>query len=85
MRWQVDEYDGRRLLGTYVVPGNLSPEELTRILRQLAARHLNPKEVIAANLRKKMRGKTDLLEVRNDNGVLQVGENPFLTARKVQD
>lgn len=32
-----------------------------------------------------MRGKTQLLEVTSDNVVLQVGENPFLTAWEVKD
>lgn len=85
MHWKVEEYDGHRLIGSHFVQGNLSTKELTRILRQLAARHLNPEEVISANLRRKMLGKTNLLEVRNENGVLQVGENPFLTARKVEE
>ncbi|MCC0069630.1 MAG: hypothetical protein H6897_06840 [Rhodobacteraceae bacterium] len=85
MRWKIEEYDGHRLLGSYLVPGNLGRTGLNRILCQLAARHLNPKEVIAANLRKGMRGKTNLLEVKDDNGGLQVGENPFLTARKVDE
>lgn len=85
MRWKIEEYDGHRLLGSYLVSGNLGRTGLNRILCQLAARHLNQKEVIAANLRKGMRGKTNLLEVKDDNGVLQVGENPFLTARKVDE
>lgn len=37
------------------------------------------------NLQGKMRGKTQLLEVTSDNVVLQVGENPFLTAWEVKD
>lgn len=85
MRWIIKEYDGHQLLGSYSAPGHLGRNELNRILCQLAARHLSPEEVIAANLRKGMRGRTNLLEVRDDNGVLQVGESPFLTARKVEE
>lgn len=85
MLWKIEEYDGLQLIGSHTVPGNLTPKELSQILRQLAARHLNTEEIINANLRVKMRGKTNLLEVKNDNGVLQVGENPFLTAQKVED
>jgi hypothetical protein len=85
MPWKIEEYDGLRLIGSHTVSGSLSSKEVSRILRQLAARHLNTEEIIHANLRVKMRGKTNLLEVKNDNGVLQVGENPFLTAQKVED
>jgi hypothetical protein len=84
MPWKVEEYDGLELIESHTVPGNLTPKEMSQILIQLAARHLTAEEIISANLRAKMRGKTTILEVNNCNGVLQVGENPFLTAQKVE-
>lgn len=84
MPWKIEEYDGLQLIGSHTVPGNLTPKEMSQILKQLAARNLNAEEIIGANLRAKMRGKTTILEINNCNGVLQVGENPFLTAQKVE-
>ena len=81
MSWEIKEYDGTNLLGSYSVPGNLSRGEIGRILCQLASRHLSPGEVINANLRKRMRGKTSLLEIRHSDRAMQIGVNPFLTAR----
>ena len=82
-KWKIEEYDGNTLFGTYWAPGNLSETEICNTLKQLAARHLEPSEIIRANLRQRSIGRTDLLQVRNSAGVLQVGENPFLVARKV--
>ena len=81
-KWKIEEYDGDKLLGTYWAPGNLTETEISNTLKQLAARHLEPSEIICANLRQRSIGRTDLLHVRNSAGVLQVGENPFWVARK---
>ena len=85
LRWRIEEYDGLDLIGSYSAPGNLSRREMFRILRQLASRHLQPTEIISSNLRNRMRGRTDLLEVHDNNGVFQVGQNPFVTARRIED
>lgn len=81
MDWQIEEYDGQVLTGTYSVPGNISQREVIRLMKQLAARHLSPREIILSNLRRGMRDRATLLEVRNDNGILQVGEGHHLVAR----
>lgn len=85
MHWEVKEYQGLELKETHTVPGNITKGEMSQILKQLAARHLKPAEIIAANLRVNNRGKTTILDVRDSNGVLEVGENPFLTAKKVEN
>lgn len=82
-KWKIEEYDSFQLKGTYWAPGNLSESEVAGIMKHLAARHLLPHESIGANLRRGSVGKTGLLEVRNSGGVLQIGQNPFLVARKV--
>ena len=84
MRWKIDEYEGSKLLGTYLAPGNLTASEVKRILCQMYARHLQPHEVISSNLRRGMRGKTEILEIFDNKGVISIGENPHLTARKVE-
>ena len=82
-KWKIEEYNSDQLRGTYWAPGNLSEAEVSSTLKQLAARHLQPDEIIGANLRKRSVGRTQLLHVRNSSGVLQIGQNPFLVARKV--
>jgi hypothetical protein len=82
-KWKIEEYFSNQLRGTYWAHGNLSEAEVSIIMRQLAARHLQPDEIICANLRRRSLGRAELLHVRNSTGVLQVGQNPFLVARKV--
>ena len=82
-KWKIEEYDSDELKGTYWAPGILSDAEVSSIMKQLVARHLQPDEIIGANLRQKSIGRTELLHVRNSSGVLQVGQNPFLVAKKV--
>lgn len=84
MTWKIEEYDGLKLNYSHTVPGNLTQKEISIILKQLAARHLNDEEIINANLRSNMQGKTTILEVDNKDGTLQVGGSPFLTAKKVR-
>ena len=84
MIWKVEKFDGETSVGEFSAPGALSKAEVSRLLKQLYAQHLSPTEIISANLRKNMLGKSGLLDVLSDNNVLQVGENPFLTARKVE-
>ena len=83
--WRIQEYDSLQLVGTYLVPATISRPEMCQILRLLAARHLQSSEIIHASLRRRMRGRNDLLEVRRDEGVLQIGENPFFVATIVED
>jgi len=82
-KWKIEEYDSDLLKGTYWAHGNLSEAEVSTTMKQLAARHLQPDEIIGANLRKRSVGRTELLAVRKSSGDLQVGLNPFLVARKV--
>ncbi|WP_131725440.1 hypothetical protein [Rhodobacter capsulatus] len=82
-KWKIEEYDSDELKGTYWAPGNLSETEVSSIMKQLAARHLQPDEIICANLRQRSSERTELLHVRNSSGVLQVGQSPFLVAKKI--
>lgn len=85
MRWKIEEYNSDELLGAYFLPGRIRPAAVAEVLRQLAARHLCPEEIVSAHLRKGTRGRSTLLDVKTSNGILQIGENPFLVARKVSE
>lgn len=82
--WKIEEYNGLELTGTYFVPANLHRTEIVRMIRQLASRFLKPDEIICAGLRRRMQGKANHLDIGDINGMLTVGENPFMTARKLE-
>jgi len=82
--WKIEIFDGLELKEAYSAPGNLTPKEIARIMKQIVSRHLTPHEIIRANLRKRMKDKTNLLEICDRDGILEVGENPHIVARKVE-
>lgn len=85
MKWKIEERDSGEVLGSWLLPGNLGFRAVSRVLRQLAARHLSPEEIVDSNLRKGSRGRRALLDVSDNNGILQIGENPYLVGRRVDE
>jgi hypothetical protein len=66
--WKITGYDGSRQIYNGEAPSILTEEEIVTMLQRLAARHLSHEEVIAASLRKNLRGYSGLLECIIDRG-----------------
>ena len=78
IKWQIKGYDSttETLSGEYVADDS----EVQRLLRELAASGLTPREIFEANT-----GTAGLLHVaRTDDGYM-CGSNPHFTAKKAAD
>jgi hypothetical protein len=83
--WTITGYDSTTPIYNGEAPSVLTEEEIATMLQRLAARHLSYGEVVAASLRKNLRGYAPLLECnidragKNGNSVT-VGSNPHYIA-----
>jgi hypothetical protein len=86
--WKITGYDGTNQIYNGEAPSVLTEEEIATILQRLAARHLSHGEVVAASLRKTLKGYSGLLEciidhVGEKGNTVMVGTNPhYIAARK---
>ena len=83
--WKITGYDSSTPIYEGEAPSILTEDEIATMLQRLAARHLSPGEVVAASLRKNLRGYAPLLECNIDragkkgNSVM-IGGNPHYIA-----
>jgi hypothetical protein len=84
--WRITGYDGATEIYSGEAPSILTEEEIATMLQRLAARHLSHEEVVAASLRKNLRGYPGLLECIIDragekgNSVMLGNTNPHYIA-----
>jgi hypothetical protein len=85
--WEIIGYDGLRRIWSCSVPLGLSESEVMTILQRLASHDLTRDEIVSASLRKRMKGRSGLLDVRKDgpHPEFLVGENPHYAARVVRN
>lgn len=67
------------------MPGNISESEMEAVLQRLVGQHLDGDEIIAASLRSNHRGYSPLLERIGSGSPIHFGQDPFYTARLVED
>lgn len=83
--WLIQGYDGVTLLFKRKISSALSESEVTTLLKRLAARDLNVNEVLAASLRKSMKGYFPGLHVTQEaqpQVILSCGSNPHYVASR---
>jgi hypothetical protein len=83
--WKIAGYDSTTQIYEGEVPGILTEGEIATTLQRLAARHLSPGEVVAASLRKNLKGYAPLLECNIDRAgkkgtSVMVGDDPHYIA-----
>ncbi len=81
--WRIQKFESFAEQDHWDLPGNLSPQEVTEILRRLAARYLTEEEVISSSLRASHKSKTDLLERVGSGPDIHIGDNPFYLAQLI--
>ena len=81
--WLIQGYDGLTRVLKRRVSSALSDTEIKALLQHLVASGLSPSDIIAASLRRNMKGYSPLLEVRQElrqRTIYWCGENPHYTA-----
>jgi hypothetical protein len=86
--WKITGYDSATAIYEGEAPSTLTEDEIATMLQRLAARHLSPGEVVAASLRKNLKGYAPLLECHIDragkkgNSVWTGGNPHYIAFRK---
>jgi hypothetical protein len=86
--WKITGYDGTSEIYSGEAPSILTEDEIATMLQRLAARHLSHGEVVAASLRKNLKGYSGLLEyvidrVGEKGNTVMVGTDPqYIAFRK---
>ena len=83
LKWCIRGYDGLEEFYNCKIPyTHISEKQLKEVLKRLVARHLTEQEIITSSLNKRVKSKTQLLEIQEDskNGHLMCGSNPYYTA-----
>ncbi len=82
--WRIAGYNSNELEFECRIPeGTLSEAEVIVLLQRLAARHLDPDEVVSSSLRKNAKSYVGHLEITKSYGkknALMTRGNPFYTA-----
>lgn len=86
--WRIEGFDGAKKIFEADVTGRLGDQQIVALLQRLAARHLEPEEIIASSLPKRAAGYRGLLERNADDrgrGPITVGHGTFYLARRTDE
>lgn len=86
--WKIELLDGMNTIGVWEVSRQLTEKEIGTLMQRLVCSRSDANDIVAASLRKNMRGHSALLECRRDRGAehyaLMCGENPHCIATVIE-
>ncbi len=84
-KWVLTKHEGSIETTHWELPGEMQEQEVEEVVRRLVCRNLSEEQIISSSFSPSDPKRYILLDKVEDLAVIQMGDNPFFTARLVDE